>query len=58
MHDNRETDNKVVLYPSSRADCKWQHDLYNESDQMPLSDREFAEKYGIDREGNPVSLVS
>ncbi|KAL3985356.1 CASC3/Barentsz eIF4AIII binding family protein [Acanthocheilonema viteae] len=55
MHDTRETGEKTTLYPLSRADCKWRHDLYNETDQIPLSDREFAKKYGVDREGNPVS---
>ncbi|CAG9532453.1 unnamed protein product [Cercopithifilaria johnstoni] len=58
MHDTRETSEKITLHPLSRADRKWRHDLYNEDDQIPLSDREFAKKYGVDREGNPVSLVS
>lgn len=57
MHDTRETDTKISLHPLSRADHKWRHDLYNETDQIPMSDREFAQKYGVDREGNPVPLV-
>uniref|UniRef100_A0A0R3RQ78 Protein CASC3 n=1 Tax=Elaeophora elaphi TaxID=1147741 RepID=A0A0R3RQ78_9BILA len=57
MHDNRETGKKFKSYSSSRADGKWQHDLYNETEQMPLSNQEFAEKYGVDREGNPVDSV-
>ncbi|VDO28878.1 unnamed protein product [Onchocerca flexuosa] len=55
MHDTRETGEKTKQYRSSRADYKWRHDLYNETDQIPMSDREFVKKYGIDREGNPVS---
>lgn len=58
MHDTRETSEKITPYPLSRADNKWKHDLYNETDQIPMSDREFAKKYGVDREGNPVSSVS
>lgn len=57
MHDTRESDAKIALHSLSRADHKWRHDLYNETDQIPMSDREFAKKYGVDREGNPVSLV-
>ncbi|VDK70129.1 unnamed protein product [Litomosoides sigmodontis] len=55
MHDTREAGGKAALYQSSRADRKWRHDLYDETDQIPLSDREFAKKYGVDREGNPAS---
>uniref|UniRef100_A0A1I7VE55 Protein CASC3 n=1 Tax=Loa loa TaxID=7209 RepID=A0A1I7VE55_LOALO len=57
MHDTRETGERITLHPLSRTDYKWRHDLYNETDQMPMSDREFAKKYGVDREGNPVSSV-
>ncbi|MCP9264830.1 hypothetical protein DINM_022991 [Dirofilaria immitis] len=46
MHDTRETGEKIKHYPLSRADRKWRHDLYNEADQIPMSDREFAKKYG------------
>ncbi|KAM3717286.1 Protein CASC3 [Dirofilaria immitis] len=55
MHDTRETGEKIKHYPLSRADRKWRHDLYNEADQIPMSDREFAKKYGTDRKGNVVS---
>uniref|UniRef100_A0A8R1XX21 Protein CASC3 n=1 Tax=Onchocerca volvulus TaxID=6282 RepID=A0A8R1XX21_ONCVO len=57
MHDTRETGEKIKQYRLSRADYKWRHDLYNETDQIPMSDLEFAMKYGIDREGNPVSSL-
>ncbi|EFO28446.2 hypothetical protein LOAG_00042 [Loa loa] len=57
MHDTRETGERITLHPLSRTDYKWRHDLYNETDQMPMSDREFAKKYGVDREGNPVSSL-
>ncbi|VDK62003.1 unnamed protein product [Onchocerca ochengi] len=46
MHDTRETGEKIKQYRLSRADYKWRHDLYNETDQIPMSDLEFAMKYG------------
>lgn len=58
MHDTREAGGKAALYRLSRTDRKWRHDLYDETNQIPLSDREFAKKYGVDREGNPASSVS
>ncbi|EJW80139.1 hypothetical protein WUBG_08952 [Wuchereria bancrofti] len=55
MHDTRETCERITPHLLSRADCKWRHDLYNEIDQIPISNQEFAKKYGVDREGNPIS---
>ncbi|VIO98252.1 Uncharacterized protein BM_BM6236 [Brugia malayi] len=55
MHDTRETCERITPHLLSRADCKWRHDLYNEIDQIPMSNQEFAKKYGVDREGNPIS---
>uniref|UniRef100_A0A1I8EZT6 Protein CASC3 n=1 Tax=Wuchereria bancrofti TaxID=6293 RepID=A0A1I8EZT6_WUCBA len=57
MHDTRETCERITPHLLSRADCKWRHDLYNEIDQIPISNQEFAKKYGVDREGNPISSV-
>lgn len=59
MHDTREVREmrKHSFFPS-RADGKWQHDLYNEAEQMPMSDQEFARKYGMDREGNRAPSVN
>ncbi|VDO23679.1 unnamed protein product [Brugia timori] len=57
MHDTRETCERITPHLLSRADCKWRHDLYNEIDQIPMSNQEFAKKYGVDREGNPISSV-
>ncbi|VDN83388.1 unnamed protein product [Brugia pahangi] len=58
MHDTRETCERITSHLLSRADCKWRHDLYNEIDQIPMSNQEFAKKYGVDREGNPISSFS
>ncbi|VDM07876.1 unnamed protein product [Wuchereria bancrofti] len=47
MHDTRETCERITPHLLSRADCKWRHDLYNEIDQIPISNQEFAKKANL-----------